>query len=154
MRTRGSRGELAAIPLGNHPDRTGPVFVNQARLEIERVWMHGDRVIYKFRGIDSISQAEPLVGAELCIPAEERLALPAGEFYQSDLIGCEVVEQSSGRSIGVVAGWQEYGGPPLLETQDKNGREILIPFAASICVHIDAGARRIEVNLPEGLDEL
>ncbi len=154
MRARGNRGELAAIPLGNHPDRTGPVLVNGAPLEIESVWMHGDRVIYKFAGVDSISQAEALVGAEVCIPAEERADLPAGEYYQSDLIGFEVVEQSTGKTIGVVAGWQEYGGPPLLEIQNKEGKDILIPFAAAICVRIDAGTRRIEVNLPEGLIEL
>ena len=33
-------------------------------------------------------------------------------------------------------------------------RELLIPFAASICVAIDPALRRIEVDLPEGLDTL
>ena len=36
--------------------------------------------------------------------------------------------------IGIVEAWQEYGGPPLLEVKSKHGKEILIPFAKSICV--------------------
>lgn len=130
------------------------MIVGDATLEIEHVWRHGDRVIYKFRGIDSISQAEPLVGADVCIPAAQRPALSEGEYYQSDLIGYHVIDRATGRALGAVSGWQEYGGPPLLEVHGKSGREILIPFAASICVRIDPEARRIEVDLPEGLDEL
>lgn len=145
---------MAAIPLGNATERSGQVFVNQAQLEIERVWMHGDRLIFKFRGIDSISDAEALVGADVFIPSEQRAALPEGEYYQTDLIGCEVIEQKTGRALGVVADWQEHGGPSLLELRREDGREILIPFAASICVRIDLAAKRIEVDLPEGLDEL
>lgn len=154
VRTRGNRGELAAIALSSHPERSRNVTVNGAPLQVEQVWTHRDQTIFKFHGIDSISAAEPLVGADVCIPAEERAALPEGEYYQSDLLGCEVVEHKTGETIGVVEAWQEYGGPPLLEVKAKDGREILVPFAKSICVVIDPAAGRIEVDMPEGLNEL
>ena len=154
VRTRGNRGELAAIPLSSHPERVRQVIVNGAPFEVEQVWTHREHAIFKFVGIDSISAAEPLVGADVCIPREQRAELPEGEYYQSDLVGCEVVEQKTGETIGVVEGWQEYGGPPLLQVKGKDGREILIPFAKSICVRVDLEARRIEVDLPEGLKEL
>jgi 16S rRNA processing protein RimM len=144
---------LAAIPLSDRAERVTRVFVNESALEIERIWRHGAALIFKFVGVDSISDAERFEGADVCIPKEERAALPEGEFYQSDLIGCEVVDAKTGRLIGVVAGWQEYGGPPLLEVQGENGKEILIPFAKSICTTIDPGANRILVDLPEGLEE-
>lgn len=130
------------------------MFVNGAELEVERVWMHGGRLIFKFVGVDSISDAEKLEGFEVTIPAEERAELPAGEFYHSDLVGCEVVDLISRRSFGVVTGWQEHGGPALLVVQSAEGKEILIPFARAICKEIDPAARRIGVELPEGLDEL
>jgi 16S rRNA processing protein RimM len=130
------------------------VTVNGTPLEVEQFWTHRDQAIFKFHGIDSISAAEPLVGADVCIPANQRAALPEDEYYQSDLIGCEVVERKTGETIGVVEAWQEYGGPPLLEVKAKDGREILIPFAKSICVGIDPARRKIEVDLPEGLNEL
>jgi 16S rRNA processing protein RimM len=65
-----------------------------------------------------------------------------------------VIDQRTGQEIGVVSEWQEYGGPPLLEVTGTNGRELLIPFAKSICVAIDPVLRRVEVELPEGLDTL
>ena len=153
MRTRGNKGELAAIPLSSHPDRARHVFVNQGALVVESVWFHKDQVIFKFQGVDSISQAEPLVGADVCVPPSERSALPEGEYYQSDLIGCEVVD-ASGRALGVIEDWQEYGGPALLAIRTPAGGELLIPFAKSICRTIDLAARRIVVDLPEGLEEL
>ena len=116
--------------------------------------MHGDRLIFKFVGIDSISAAEPLAGFEVLIPGSERVALPEGEYYLADLIGCEVIHHQTDQSIGVVSGWQEHGGPPLLEVRRTDGSELLIPFAKSICIAIDPALRRIEVDMPEGLDTL
>lgn len=126
--------------------------MNGAEYDVENVWRHGDRLVFKFRGVDSISAAEPLSGAEVAIPPEERAALPEGEYYQSDLVGYTVITRQ-GDSIGTVQGWQEYGGPPLLEV-NAHGREVLIPFARSICVEIDGPNRRIVVELPEGLTDL
>jgi 16S rRNA processing protein RimM len=111
-------------------------------------------LVFKFRGIDSIADAEPLRGAELRIPREHRAPLPEGEYYQSDLVGCEVVDRNSGEKLGVVTGWREYGGPPLLEVNVGQGEPQLVPFAGAICVGIDVPGRRIVVDLPEGLLDL
>jgi ribosomal 30S subunit maturation factor RimM len=54
----------------------------------------------------------------------------------------------------VVTGWQEYGGPGLLEVERPDGGRILVPFARSICTEIDLEARSIRVDLPEGLEDL
>jgi len=129
------------------------VFVNQFPMDIERTWMHGDQLIFKFAGVDTISDAERLAGADVAIPIEERAELPEGEYFQSDLIGCEVFD-ATGRSLGVVTDFEETGGAPVLEVKTPDGRELLIPFARSICVNIDTAARRIEVHLPEGLEDL
>ena len=100
--------------------------------------------------MDSISDAEPLRGAEVRLPLEERRQPEAGEFFHSDLIGCEVIESRTGEPLGRVTGWRDYGGPGLLEIGDK----LLVPFAKSICVAIDVASRRIVVDLPEGLKDL
>jgi 16S rRNA processing protein RimM len=156
-RTRGNRGEITAIPLSGKPERfqtlrtvflqTGSAAPHPA--ELESAWFHDRTLILKFRGVDSISDAEALSGAELRIPASERAPLEAGEFYQSDLIGCEVVDRS-GRLIGHVQAWHDGGGAGLLELE----HELLIPFARNICVDIDPAARRITVELPPGLEDL
>jgi 16S rRNA processing protein RimM len=118
-------------------------------MEVENTWMHGDHLILKFKGVDSISDAEKLAGAEVAIPFEQRAALDEQEFYQSDLIGCEVVD-AAGRSLGIVEDFEETGGTPLL----RIGANLLIPFAKSICTKIDLDRKQITVNPPDGLLDL
>jgi 16S rRNA processing protein RimM len=164
VRERGNRGEVAAIPLSSRPDRfealrTVYLFqsgkpVRQEPFEIEEVWEHRGRLIFKFRGIDDISAAEALRGAELRIPAEFRAELPEDEFYHSDLVGCRIEDARTGQSLGVVTDFQEAGGPGLLQVERNGGGELLIPFARAICKVIDVRTKRIAVELPEGLAEL
>jgi len=118
--------------------------------QLESVRNVSGSMLLKFRGIESIEDAEPWRGAEVRIPRSERVQLESGEFFLSDLTGCEVVERGTGQSLGVVTGWNDGGASGLLEV----GPDLLIPFARSICVGIDVAARRIEVELPEGLKDL
>ncbi len=163
-RTRGNRGEITAVSLAGGLERyealAGVWLFGQARLaqgirlSIENVWQHDARLIFKFRGVDTISDAEELRGAEVRVPLAERAPLADGEFYQSDLVGCEVVDRASGEVLGSVEDFQECGGPGLLSVRRRGGGELLVPFAHSICVEIDPRARRVVVDLPEGLKEL
>jgi 16S rRNA processing protein RimM len=121
-------------------------------MEVERTWMHGDQLIFKFKGIDTISAAERLAGAHVAIPMDQRAPAPPGEYYESDLIGCELIE--SGKILGTVCAFEETGGTPLLVITRPNGKEFLIPFAKSICTKIDLDQKRIEVSLPDGLEDL
>jgi len=153
-RTRGNRGEITALPLSK-PERYQELrevflFPAGARYELESSWFHDNRLILKFRGVDTISDAERLAGSEVRVPSSARMALEPGEYYESDLIGCEVVEQDGGAVLGRVTGWLATGGAGLLEVSGG----LLIPFARSICVAIDPEARRIVVDLPAGLKEL
>jgi 16S rRNA processing protein RimM len=118
-------------------------------MEVENAWMHGDHLILKFKGVDTISDAEKLAGADVAIPFEQRAELAEDEVYQSDLIGCEVVD-AAGRSLGVVTDFEETGGTPLLRV----GNDLLIPFAKSICTKIDLDRKQITVSLPDGLLDL
>jgi 16S rRNA processing protein RimM len=162
---RGNRGEVEAIQLTSHPERFGRVsevylfdggnLASELRcVEVEEAWEYRGRVVFKFRGVDTISEAECLRGREVRIPLASRLPLPPGEYYQSDLVGCEVIERATGARVGRVRKWQEAGGPALLEVEGVNGEEILVPFASAICVEIDVERRRILVDLPEGLKDL
>jgi ribosomal 30S subunit maturation factor RimM len=75
LRARGNKGELAAISFTSQPDRLKSVFVNQVPMEVERTWTHGDHLIFKFRGVDTISDAERLACADVSIPMEARAAV-------------------------------------------------------------------------------
>ena len=151
-RPRGIKGELAAISLTMHPERfqelADVVLMPSARtLTVERVWWHGDKPIFKFVGVDSMTDAEPLGGQEVTIDRAERIQLPEGEYFFSDLVGCELFE--NGEFLGLVDGYLETGGPLLLESGS-----LMIPFVPEICHTVDVEKKRIDVTLPDGLRDL
>ena len=82
-RAWGNRGGLAAISLTSKPERfqqLREVFlfrdgapVGAGGFEVESVREHAREWIFKFRGVDTISDAELLERAEVRIPLAERL---------------------------------------------------------------------------------
>ena len=153
-RTRGNRGEITAIGFSK-PERYAGLrevwlFGEGRRYEVESSWFHGEILIFKFRGVDSISDAEALAGAEVRVPLAQRVQLEPGEYFQSDLVGCTVVERGNGQPLGQVTAFEESGGAGTLVV----GGGLMIPFARAICVEIDVEARRILVELPDGLKDI
>lgn len=152
-RPRGNKGELCAISLSAHPERyqqLRSVQVAGREFEVERVWYHKDQPVFKLRGIDSIGEAETLAGEDVQVPAADRFPLPDDEYYFADLMDCRVIDQKDGSVLGAITGWQELGGPVVLEVDD--GKH-LIPFVKSM-LQIDLANREIRVSLPEGLLDL
>jgi 16S rRNA processing protein RimM len=160
FRARGIRGELIARSQTDIPGRLENLKRANARLangtdvavEIEEAWEHRGDWVLKFAGVDTMDAANVFRGADLWVPPEERGELPAGGFFQSDLIGCSIVDKASGKELGVVAGFQEIGGPTLME-MTVDGREVLIPFVEQLC-EVDLPGRVIRVDLPDGLLDL
>ena len=182
VRPRGRKGEVAAEILTDFPQRlrelrevwlarpgarlpdrqglAGPG-ATERRVRVRGCWIsqsRGGQAIFHFEGCDSIAEAEMLVGLEVQVPFEERAPLPAGRFYVSDLVGCEVWERGASGAVvqrlGTVRDVEFLGGGTPLLAVDSPAGEVLIPLAEDICVRIDPAARRIEVVLPEGLREL
>ena len=157
-RSRGRRGEVLVTSLSGGPEtfldrlvflRRGGDVLRQVR--VDEAWLHGDRLVLKLDGVDSIEAADALRGVELCVRPEDRLPLGEGEFYLSDLIGCELID--GGKPVGPVTGWQESPGALLLTVQHGD-REALVPMVKAICYEVDVPNRRILANLPEGLLDL
>src|SRR5512136_689675 len=78
-KTQGRKGEVAAALMTDFPERFATrkrllALESDARgerrreLELEDYWLHKGGVVLKFVGVDSISQAETLVGCEIQIP--------------------------------------------------------------------------------------
>lgn len=167
LRPHGRRGEVAAKILTDFPDRLtrlSQVYLWDGKAEPRQVhvrgcWLsqsRGGQAIFHFEGSDSISDAEKLVGLEVQIPVADRMPLPGASYYVTDLIGCDV-RDGEGREIGRIREVQFTGedtlGTPLLVIDAPEG-ELLVPLAQEICTRIDLAARRIDVNLPEGLRDL
>jgi 16S rRNA processing protein RimM len=160
-KTQGRRGEVAAEILTDFPERFNQM--RRVRLaktgeagswrEVEKVWFHKQAVILKFIGIETITEAEGLVGSEVRVPQSEASPLPRNHHYIFELVGCRVLEDRSSREIGRVKEFVEVGGNNLLAVETGHG-DLLVPFAEEICCSVDTQRHEIRVRLPEGLFEL
>jgi len=149
VKTQGRHGEVAVEVHSDVPDRlhTGLRIFRLAEdggrreLRIENSWPHKDGLVLKFTGVDSISEAESLVGSELQVPLSERAELESGAAYVSDL-------------VGVVSEVRFGAGEAPLLVVGAGKSELEIPYAQEFLVRVDVEAKRIEMNLPEGLLEV
>ena len=161
VKARGLRGEVVADLLTDFPDRFKElksligISSSDAKrsLQIEEHWFHGNRLVLKFAGFDSIDQAKELVNYDLAVTAENRVELPNDTFYEWELVGNRVVT-IDGKEIGKVSGVMHTGGVEMLSVVDETGRDRLIPMASDIVVEIDKEEQLIRIDPPEGLLEL
>jgi 16S rRNA processing protein RimM len=174
-KTQGRHGEVAATLLTDFPElfatrkkvfalggngagstrQSGTAGLLRRKLDLEEHWFHKGMVVLKFAGVESISDAETLIGSEIQVPRSERVELRSDEFYVSDLVGCTVTD--SGREIGRVIGRIKdvqfgSGEAPLLVIEGE--KEYLVPFAAAYIEKIALEQKRLEMKLPEGMLEL
>jgi len=88
VKTQGRRGEVAGQILSDVPGRftmgmkllalPGESDVRRRELKLEEVLPHKGLLVLKFAGVDSISDAETLIGCELQVPRSQRSELQAG----------------------------------------------------------------------------
>jgi 16S rRNA processing protein RimM len=123
---------------------------------LEEFWPHQGRIVLKFAGIDSIADAETLVGCEIQIPQAERAELEPGANYVGDLLGCLVVVSEAGqaRELGRIEDVDFSAGEAPLLTVRAGNKEYLLPFASAYVKSLDATAKRLEMALPEGMLDL
>jgi 16S rRNA processing protein RimM len=159
VKTQGRHGEVASEIYSSIPDRFTvgmrllalPLDTDHRReLEVERLWPHKEFLIFKFAGIDTISEAETLIGGELQVPRSQRSKLEAGWNYVSDLVGCAVFDAD--KKIGSIEDVQFGAGEaPLLIVRDEAKKLVEIPFAGAFLASVDLERKQVRMRLPEGL---
>ena len=159
-KTQGRIGEVFTALFTDFPERFAERKVLHAlaangerkELKVEDHWPHKDGMVFKFAGVDSMNDAEALLGSELQVPAAERTELEAGAAYISDLVGCAVFDGQ--REVGRVKEVAFGAGEAPTLVIGEGQREHLVPFAESFLRKVDVAGKRIEMELPEGLLEV
>jgi len=162
-RERGIKGEIVGESLTSHPERFAElkrVFLTKAgaatkEVDVERVWDFRGSPVFKFRGVDSMDDAEKLRGYEVSVPDTERVALEDGQYFLSDLVGCRLKDKA-GQLIGTVSGFFENGPQVVLEVAEEGvaGDPMMVPFVKAFFSEVDTVAKTAVVDLPDGLREL
>jgi 16S rRNA processing protein RimM len=161
VRTQGRHGEVAAEVHSDVRDRfragmkLSALDQENARreLEVEDLWPHKGLLVFKFAGVDSISDAEALIGSELQVPRSQRAEPEPGWTFVSELVGCAVFDH--GREIGRIEDVQFGAGEaPLLIVVGEAGKKFDVPFAEAYLEKVDAEHREVRMNLPDGMLEV
>jgi 16S rRNA processing protein RimM len=161
VKTQGRHGEVAAEVHSDVPDRfvqgmkllaLGKAGDVRREVEVEDLWPHKGLLVLKFSGVETISDAEELIGSELQVPRTERAELGQGWNYLSDLAGCTVFDH--GREIGRIEDVQFGAGEAPLLNVSGNGKKFDIPFAEAYLEGLDLALKQVRMNLPEGMLEI
>lgn len=147
----GLKGEVKVVPFTDFPERfkeLGEVYVGSeaaGRMRpIQSVRFHKGSILIKFEGIDDITAAENLRGAEIRIRESDLVPLEEGSYYIHDLIGLDVLT-TEGENLGKVT--EVLTGP----AQDVYVTErAMIPAVKEFVVSIDLQKKQIVVNPMEG----
>lgn len=159
-RPHGIKGEVIADIVTDFPERfeaLDQLYISVPgaplrRSVLEHHRFHQGRVVLKLQDCNSRDEAEKLRLGNVQIPASEIVELPAGSFFEFELIGARV-ETDTGRSLGKVTDIMRTGAAPLLVITDGES-EWLVPLAEEICTRIDPEQQLIVITPPEGLLDL
>jgi 16S rRNA processing protein RimM len=162
----GTKGELFAWPLTDHPESVyvaGTVFLSghvedsqpdpdlpPLRLSSVRSFKRG--FLVSFGGVHDREGAERLQGRYLFRETEALQPLAEGEVFYHQLVGMKVVTKD-GESVGEITEVYELRPADLLEVRGPKG-EVMIPFLGDIVVEVDREAGLMVIDPPEGLLDL
>ncbi|HET9251828.1 MAG TPA: ribosome maturation factor RimM [Candidatus Eisenbacteria bacterium] len=157
-RAHGLTGEVVVDSWSDAPERFAPGSVLSARLsegdprrrlQVASSRPFGGRLLVRFEGVDSRTDAEALRGADLTIPRCEAKPLPEGEHYRFELVGLRA-RTPAGEPIGEVAGVFTTGANDVIVVRGARG-EILIPLIPGVIESVDVPGGSITMNPPAGL---
>jgi 16S rRNA processing protein RimM len=148
----GTAGEVYVVRISDDPHRFEPgsllLHEDGRELVVSSSRGHRDRFLVRFEGADTREAAEALRGA-LYVDPSRRRELGEAEYWTDDVIGCEVF-LADGTSVGEVSDVIVRPAQDLLELSTPRGPRF-VPFVADIVTDVDASARRVVVDPPEGL---
>lgn len=158
--THGLKGEVKVFPTTDDAKRfkrlkkvildTGKAQSSGIELDIEGVKFFKQLVILKFRGIDSIEEAEKYRRAALLVPRSEAVRLGRDEYFVADLIGLSVRDEDD-MDIGTLKDVMETGANDVYVIEMTDGRELLLPAIKQCVLAVDVEAGFVKVHILEGL---
>ena len=150
----GIRGELRALPLDGDPDflagfRT--VYLDGRPMAVSACRSHKGMALLKLEGVDDRTAAEALRGRELFIRRADA-RLPAGEYFDDELIGLDVYDGETGECVGELTKVERY---PASKVYTVRGvREFLVPAVKdAFILGVDLENNRMDIRMWEGLTE-
>ncbi len=148
VKSVGLKGDVRIYPYSDDSSLREGLRVTCAidELLVEKLRTQKNMLVARFAGRDSIEDVKDLIGLEIFIDRED-VELEEDEYLVRDLIGCEVFDK--GVSVGHVVDVLQNTFQDIYVVEGV--RDILIPAVEAFVKKIDLIARRIDVELIEGM---
>lgn len=121
---------------------TGEIIVSSSK-------PHGNVVIAKLKGYDSIDAAETLRNKVVYVNRNQ-MNLEKGAYLIQDLIGCSVFDIDSGAFLGKISDVSKTGANDVWHIEN-DGREYLIPKIDDIVKQVDIDNEKVLIKPIKGI---
>ncbi len=127
-----------------------------AKWKVLEARFQSKRLVLRVDAVPGRNEAETARGTELYVPeADARKVLADPDFFfNSDLVGLELVDEVDGTRYGQVSSVFDMPGQNLLEISEKKGTTFLFPFSLNLVKQVDLEKGELRVTMPEGLIDL
>lgn len=151
-KVHGLKGEVKVLPLTDNPQRfkkVKTVYLDQEETayKTEHSAITPKDVILKLVGIDTVEQAQGLIGKYVSIEKSKGVPLDEWEYYTQDIIGCRIM--FDGTDMGQVIDMMNCGANDNMLIETSDGREIYYPFVRDFISQIDIEKKLIVINQAE-----
>jgi len=157
-KVHGLSGEVKLFPFSRQLDNISTlerIFIiktpgsSPTELLITKRRIHKNSAVLKINDIDSIEEAEKLVGSIVHVEDADLIKLEEDEYYWFDLIGLKVYTDK-GEYVGTVESLIDRSLQSLLVVKNEE-REHLIPLTEPIVQKVNLDESKIIINPVEGL---
>ncbi len=152
VNTFGIKGEVKVIPYTDDIEqfkKIKNIYVNNDVMEIESVRYHKNTIILKFKGIDTMNDAENIRNSILKIQRTKK-KLPQNTYYITDLIGVDVYTDED-KLLGKVKDIYNTGANDIYIVETSENKEILLPAIKEVIKKVDIENKKIIVHILKGL---
>ena len=153
VNAHGIRGEVKVNPHGFDPEFIASfktLYIGGKPVTVKAARVHKSTALLTLHGVETMDDALALKGKEIAIRRADA-KLPEGEYFDEELVGCTVVDDDTGETVGKVSRVLHYPAHKVYEVRG-GGREYLIPAVRDVFIAaVDADGEVIRVHMMKGL---
>ncbi len=157
VKTHGLKGRvkvLSYLESGELLRSLDEVYISQqsgrnVKFRLRDFQVKGNCFYLEMDGVESIEQAEALLGLPVLVSTDQLEPLAEGQYYWQQLMGLEVITED-GMFIGRIAEIFPTGSNDVFVCRGGN-KEVLLPAIEDVVLNIDLERRMMRVRMLEGL---
>lgn len=153
VNAHGIRGEVKVNPVGFDPEFIAAfktLYIGGKPMAVKAARVHKSTVLLTLPGVDTMDDALALKGKAIAIRRADA-KLPEGEYFDEELVGCTVVDDETGETVGKVSRVLHYPAHKVYEVRG-GGHEYLIPAVRNVFIAaVNADDEIIRVHMMKGL---